>query len=37
MTDRTISSRSEFETECQRIRKRGWAISFGEREPTAFR
>ncbi|WAH37138.1 IclR family transcriptional regulator [Alicyclobacillus dauci] len=36
LTTNTLASRNEYEEECLRIRKTGWAISRGEREPTAF-
>ncbi|MCL6598259.1 MAG: IclR family transcriptional regulator [Alicyclobacillus macrosporangiidus] len=36
LTERTICCREAIEAECELIRQRGWAMSRGEREPTAF-
>jgi DNA-binding IclR family transcriptional regulator len=36
LTTNTIVSRDKYDEECLQVREQGWAISRGEREPTAF-
>lgn len=36
LTKNTLDSRDQFELDCQEVRSSGYAITLGEREPTAF-